>query len=188
MSIYQPREDSYLLQEELVDLLKSFSEKSIKILDMGSGSGIQAITCRKLGFKNITAVDINPESIDYLKKQNLKAIHSNLFNKINKNNKFDLIIFNPPYLPEDKQEPRDSQVQTTGGKYGYEIIVKFFKEAKAHLTEDGQILLLFSSLSKPEVILKEAEKINYKFKLAGRKKLFFEELFVYKFKLNKKSC
>ena len=50
MHIYQPAEDSYLLQETLKQYLKSKS-KNIKILDMGSGTGIQAKTARDLGFK-----------------------------------------------------------------------------------------------------------------------------------------
>ena len=45
---------------------------------MGSGSGIQALTCKKLGFKNILTADINPQAIKHLKKQNLKTIQSNL--------------------------------------------------------------------------------------------------------------
>ena len=177
-TIYNPREDSYLMQEELIKLLKSVPNKKIKILDIGSGSGIQALTCRKLGFENILTADINQEAIKHLKKLGFKSIKSDLFSNIKKNQRFNLIIFNPPYLPEDKREPKDSQIRTTAGKKGYEIIIKFLKEAKPHLLNDGFILLLFSSLSKPKIILREAERFNYKVELLDKKKLFFEELSV----------
>ena len=58
MEIYQPAEDSFLLQESLKNFLnKNKPNKNIKILDMGTGSGIQALTCLDMGFVNITAVD-----------------------------------------------------------------------------------------------------------------------------------
>ena len=60
--IYQPAEDSYLLEEVVKDFL-SGKDKKTKILDMGSGSGIQALACRGLGFDNVLAVDINPEAV-----------------------------------------------------------------------------------------------------------------------------
>ena len=101
------------------------------------------------------------------------------------NKKFDFIIFNPPYLPEDKREPEESKLQTTAGKKGYELILRFLDEAKHHLTKNGKIIILFSSLSKPLVIKKHAKK-KYKLKLLNKKKIFFEELYVYEITLENK--
>lgn len=184
--IYTPSEDSYLLQETLREFLKhkdKKTNKTIKILDMGSGSGIQAKTCKNLGFNNILTADINQEAVKHLKKQGFKSIKSHLFSKINKKqkkDKFNLIIFNPPYLPEHKY---DKKPDTTAGKQGYELIIKFLKQARLHLNKNGVILLLFSSLSKPEIIKKQAKQMNYKIKLLNKKKLFFEELYVYELKI-----
>lgn len=209
LKIYQPSEDSYFLQESLKDYLinlinknkkkiscnksnRSFSNQqkffisgeasyinnifNIKILDMGTGSGIQALTCKSLGFNNITAADINKQAVARLKKQKIKAIQSNLFSKINKKERFNLIIFNPPYLPENKY---DKEPDTTAGKQGYEIIIRFLKQAKQHLEEPGTILLLFSSLSRPSAIKKQAKNLNYNLKLLNKKRLFFEEIYIY---------
>jgi len=175
-SIYKPEEDSYLLQESLITYLKDKS-KSISILDMGSGSGIQAKTCKSLKFKNIQTADINLEAIKHLRKQKLISLHSDLFSNIK--DKFDLIIFNPPYLPDDKREPKESKLFTTAGKKGNEIIIEFLKQAKTHLKSNASILLLFSTLSKPKTILSKAKQLNYQYKKLNSKKLFFEELFVY---------
>jgi len=174
-SIYQPSEDSYLLSNIIKNYLKDKKNKSRSVLDMGSGTGIQVQTCKNLGFNNILAVDINKEVIKKLKKQRFKTILSDLFNNINNKEKFDLIIFNPPYLPLDKREPKDSRINTTAGKKGYEIIIKFLIQAKKHLNKQGSILLLFSSLSQPKTILAKAKGLEYKIKLLDSKKLFFEE-------------
>jgi len=186
MSIYSPSEDSYLLKQTLTNYLKDKS-KSISILDMGSGFGIQAQTCKELGFQNLLLTDISEEVVTYLSKQGFTVIQSDLFSNINKKLQFDLTIFNPPYLPEDKREPEDSKLQTTAGKKGYEIILEFLKQAKSHLNENGTILLIFSSLSKPKIILRTAKQFNYKYKFLNKKTLpFFEELFVYEFEQNLK--
>ena len=141
---------------------------------MGSGSGIQAQTCKKLGFNNILTADISREAVKHLKQQGFKSIKSNLFSKINKKtkkNKFDLIIFNPPYLPEDKY---DKEKDTTAGKKGYEVIIKFLKQAKQHLNNHGRIFLLISSLTLKSRIKK------FKPKLVAKKRIFFEDLLIYK--------
>jgi len=94
-----------------------------------------------------------------------------LFEKIK--SKFPLIIFNPPYLPEDSQEPKESRIATTGGKKGSEIINKFLQQAKKHLNPDGKIFLITSSLTR------KINWQNYKKELLGKKKLFMEELCVW---------
>ena len=145
---------------------------------MGSGSGIQAKTCRESGFNNILTADITAEAVKFLKFKGFNAIKSDLFSNINKKQKFNLIIFNPPYLPENKY---DKEKDTTAGKKGYEIIVMSLKQAKSHLEKNGKILLLISSLSKPDIIRKQAKKFGYKIKLLNQTNLFFEKLFVYEF-------
>lgn len=173
MEIYQPAEDSYLIQKKLIEYLGG-KPRNLKILDMGTGSGILAKTCKNIGFKNIIAADINKNALKHLKKQKIKAIYSCLFSNIKE--KFDLIIFNPPYLPENKH---DQGPDTTAGKKGYELIIEFLKQAKSHLNRGGKIILLFSSLSRPDIIKRQAKKLSYDLNKLATQKLFFETLFVY---------
>lgn len=179
MEIYSPAEDSYLLSNILSKFVKN---KDIKALDMGSGSGIQGETLINLGIeqRNITLVDINSNAIKHLKKTfpQSKVIKSNLFSKVK--GKFDLVIFNPPYLPEDKF---DKEKDTSGGKVGDETIIKFLKQLKKHLNNNGKCFLLTSSLTPMKNIKQEFK--NYKTKIIAHKKLFFEELFVYEICLKK---
>ena len=175
--MYDPEEDSFLLSESIKKHLLN-KNKSIRILDMGTGSGIQAETCKNLRFNNILAADIDSSSLEYVKsKLKIKTIKSNLFSKIK--GKFDLILFNPPYLPEDKH---DKQKDTSGGKKGDETIIRFLNQAKSHLTKDGNILLLVSSLTPKKEINKIIKKY-YKKEKINEKKLFFETLEVWKLKV-----
>ena len=173
--IYQPREDSYLLSEQVKKYVKNKS-----FLDIGSGTGIQSVSAFKAGAKSVLAADINPESIKYLKKQNIQTIKSDLFSNIK--GKFDVIAFNPPYLPEDKREPKESRRETTGGKKGDEIILKFLKQAKSHLNKGGFILLIISSLTPQDRVIKLLKKLKLKKRKIAEKKLFFEKLEVWRIK------
>jgi release factor glutamine methyltransferase len=168
--IYEPAEDSYLLQKQV----RKFSKKGMKVLDVGTGSGIQAQTAKERGAE-VLALDINPECVDHCKKLKINTILSNLFENIK--DKFDLIIFNPPYLPEEPLEPEDSRLATTGGKKGNEILEQFLKEVKEYLNKEGKVLILFSSLT-PDVD-KIIKKNNLKFEKLSEEKIPFEKLFVY---------
>jgi release factor glutamine methyltransferase len=172
MKIYEPAEDSYLLSKVLKKQLPKLLKKNpdLKFLEVGGGSGINLQTAKDLGVKNIFSCDLNPTAVSHCKKLGFNSVKSDLFKNIK--GKFDIIIFNPPYLPEDKREPKDSRLATTGGKKGSEVINKFLKQAKSHLNKDGKIFLLTSNLTK------DINFLDYKKKLLDKEKIFFEELFV----------
>ena len=167
--IYEPGEDSFLLQKYVKKYAKG------KVLDLGTGSGIQALTALE-NTKNVTAVDINKEAVDMVKSMGIRAFVSYLFENLNNEN-FDLIIFNPPYLPEDKDEGEDSKVNTTGGRKGSEIIERFLKSARGYLNKGGKILLVCSSLSGDVEGL--FRKYSFSFKMLEEMKFDFEKIFVY---------
>ncbi|MBS3120985.1 methyltransferase [Candidatus Woesearchaeota archaeon] len=175
-AVYQPAEDSYLLQEYVKEY--AFG----RVLDMGTGSGIQALTAlKRTNVKEVVAVDIDEEAVRRLQQgikeqrlRKIKVIKSDLFDRVEGH--FNLIIFNPPYLPQD-EGIEDQAIY--GGKKGWEVIGRFLQEVSAHLFADGKVLLLFSSLTHRD---KVDERLSYHlldFELLGQKKLSFEELFVY---------
>lgn len=140
--VYGPREDSFLLQRIVADIC--ISRKPKKVLELGTGTGIQAITAKLSGAKDVLAVDINPKAVSLAKRNaklnnaNIVVKQSDLFSKVR--GKFDLIIFNPPYLP--LEPPLD--VQWSGGR---EFIEAFLEEAELYLKKNGSIVFVFSSLS-----------------------------------------
>ena len=168
--IYDPEEDSFLLAKYVGKFAKG------KVLDLGTGSGIQAETALKYT-KDVLAVDIDKESLKFVKKKGIKARYSDLFSNIKE--KFDLIIFNPPYLPKDELEGKESIKITTGGKYGYEILERFLSQVNKYLNKEGKILIVFSSLTNKNKIDKIIKKNKFKFKLLEEQKMFFEKIYCY---------
>lgn len=176
--VYEPEEDS--------QLLKSFVEKLAKgkVLDMGTGSGIQAIAAAKREeVRSVLAVDIDKRAISSFPKQEtgkkISLSFSDLFSAVK--GKFDTIIFNPPYLPDDEE---DADLALDGGKNGHELIARFLKDGKEHLAKDGFILLLFSNRTGKEKIDEMIKKEKYSSRLLGKESLpFFEELYVYRIAL-----
>lgn len=166
--MYEPQEDSFLLLKHI----RHYSHGNV--LDMGTGSGILAKEAAKYS-ENVVAGDIDNNTIVQLKKDvhNKKRtfITSDLFSKIK--DRFDLIIFNPPYLPSTNIR----HIDIDGGRNGTEIIEKFLKQAKTHLRKEGKILLLCSSLNKD--IEKLFKKYDYRYKKIDEAPLFFEKLFVW---------
>lgn len=177
-SIYEPAEDSYLMSETLKEKLSGLlkKNKNLKFLEIGCGSGINLKAALSTGVKinNILGADINKEAVKHCSALGFNCVQSNLFSNIK--GKFDIIIFNPPYLPLDRREPKASRLNTTAGKGGNELIIKFLKEAKAHLSKEGKVLLITSSLSQDI----DFEKLGYRAKEIANKKLFFEKLFLWK--------
>lgn len=172
-SIYSPAEDSYLMQKVLKEKIPSLLKKTpnLKVLEVGAGSGIQIVVLQQLGVKNIFSSDINSQAVAQCKKLGFECVQSDLFEGIS--GKYNLIIFNPPYLPDDKSEPSDSKVATTGGKNGSEIINEFLIQAKKYLEKDGRIFLLASSLTK-KINWQDYQKIQI-----AEDDLFMEKLFVW---------
>lgn len=181
MSIYKPTEDSFLMSEILKEQVPNLIKKNptLKFLEIGAGSGINLEVAKKLGVKNknIFSSDINLKSVNHCNLLGFNCIQSDLFEKIK--GKFDLIIFNPPYLPEDSREPIDSKLATTGGKKGNEIILRFLQQAKNHLEKNGKIFLITSSLAEDI----DFEKLGYNAKEIGCERLFMERLCIWELRI-----
>lgn len=176
MAIYEPAEDSYLLQHVLRKQVSLLLEKNpfLRVLEIGPGSGILLEECRDAGVRELSAVEKDSLAAKHCQKLGFKCANKDFQTFFSsKDQKYDLIYCNPPYLPEDKREPIDSRHATTGGKKGGEWTNKFLKETRSHLTKNGRIYLLLSSLTKG------VEWEGWKRKKLAEKKLFFEKLTVY---------
>lgn len=180
--IYSPKEDSFLLENNIKKFFENNKQlkNKLKILDVGTGSGILAKEASKYG--EVIAVDINPKAIQFCKKKyknnkNITFFESDLFSNIN--DKFDLIIFNPPYLPMDEEDEINYDLALFGGKNGWEIIQKFLINVKNYLNHKGKILLLFSSLTNKKKIENILKRENYIFNEIDLLKMNFERLFIY---------
>jgi len=180
MPIYPPAEDSYLmsriLKEQIPHLIKQ--NPDARFLEIGAGSGIHLQTALSLGIKNenIFSSDIDKRAVSHCNMLGFRCIHSDLFENIRNN--YDILVFNPPYLPSDSREPKSSKIATTAGKKGNEIILRFLQQAKSHLNKNGKIFLITSSLSEDV----DFSSLGYLAKEIGCEKLFFERLCIWELK------
>ena len=171
--MYLAREDSFLLLDEVKK--HAFG----KVLDMGTGSAVQALgAADRKDVEEVLAVDVDKEVIAQLKKiisnPKITLKYSNLFSNVA--GKFDTIVFNPPYLPQDKGI-KDRALY--GGKKGYELIGKFFKQVGKHLADEGIILMVFSSFTGKEKVDEIIKKSGFSSKLLKQQRIFCEDLYVY---------
>ncbi len=179
--VYEPAEDSYLLLESV---LKE-NVKGKKALEVGSGCGLIAVELALRG-ADVTAVDVNPVAVENTLINAVKhgvrviAFESNLFEKVR--GKYDLIVFNPPYVPTEKNEKKDLlSLSWDGGVDGSAVIRKFLSKFKGFLAGNGKCFLLVSSKNNIKESLEEKG-----WREVGSKNLFFEKLFVMKYEKIKK--
>ena len=172
-SVYEPREDSFLLAE----VLEKENLAGKKVLDLGTGSGLLAILAAR-GGAEVFAADIDEKTLECA-KQNAKAngakinfVLSDLFQNLKKE-KFDFIIFNAPYLPEKQTE--FSRAWAAGENS--ELILRFISEAKNFLNPAGKILLLISSLAGIEKTRKKFGREGFSASIIKEKKIPWETLF-----------
>jgi release factor glutamine methyltransferase len=175
MDVYEPAEDSFLLYDTIN---KEVKKKVGSALDMGTGSGFLAKLLLKKADK-VVACDIDPEALKHARKdaKGAEFVLTDLFRNVK--GKHDLIVFNPPYLPKD-QWRFGKDVQTIGGKQGYETVVRFVKQLKKYLNPGGKCLLLISSLTTPRKVEEHISESGLSFRIVNKRKLFFETLFVYR--------
>jgi len=165
--VYGPREDSLLLEQAV----KQYAEG--RVLDIGTGSGIQARAAIALGLETL-ACDIDPEAVAAAKAAGVNAIQSDLFENIS--GAFDTIVFNPPYLPD--AEPRD--IALDGGPTGMELLTRFLTEAKHYLSPGGQILFVQSSITGIGKTKSLLTGLGYEYETVSSTSILTEELVVFR--------
>lgn len=145
-----PRQDT----ETLVDIvLKENANKDLSILDICTGTACIAISLKNIGkYKKVVASDISSKAINVacenakLNGANIDFIESDLFNNIN--DKFDIIVANPPYIKtdiintlEDEVKLYEPKMALDGSIDGLLFYRKIASDAKNYLNDNGRIYL-----------------------------------------------
>lgn len=151
----EPRPDTESLVDLAIQLAAHRRNSSLSILDLGTGTGILAITLvAELAGASALAVDKSRAALDVAKanaERNLVAervrfLESDWFSGVE--GSFDLIISNPPYVASremDLLEPEvklhDPRLALDGGEDGLAAYRQIAKGAGRHLCEDGLVLV-----------------------------------------------
>lgn len=174
--VYPPAEDTFMLIDNL-DV-----KSTDMVLEIGCGSGIVSIKAAQLG-KHVTAVDINSHALRCTEKnikineiKNITVKESNLFENISE--KYDVILFNTPYLPvtEDEHVDDDYSKAWDGGLDGRKVIDEFLKQAGNYLKDNGKLQIIQSSLSDNDKTLEFLEENGYEAEIGDIEHQFFEDI------------
>lgn len=174
--VYNPSDDSELLLR-VVEV-----SPGERFLEMGTGSGLVAIHAAKAGAQ-VTAADSNPHAIECARRNaarngvRIELVLSDLFENVH--GLFDVIAFNPPYLPGSPRSTSWIERAWSGGEEGNELILRFLQSAWRHLLPGGRIYLILSSLGGLMPVLKAARE-RYALEMLEEKHMFFESIFAYR--------
>ena len=148
-----PRFDTEVLVEEVLKISKK--DRSKRILDICTGSGAIAIALKKLGgFERVDALDISDKALEVAKKNakelnlDINFLKSDMFSSLTCENKYDIIVSNPPYIQSDVVDTLESEVKDfeprlaldgdADGMKFYKIIAKNYEK---YLADNGVLAL-----------------------------------------------
>ena len=164
--VLSPRMETEELMYKVIEYVKASNKNKFKILDLCTGSGIIAITLKKELEQvsvDVIASDISEEVIEVAKENaqshdaTIKFIKSDIFNNID--NKFDIIVSNPPYIDRKdevtmqdnvlKYDPHLALFAEEEGMYFYRKIIE---QANDYLNENGVIFFEIGYDQKDKII------------------------------------
>ena len=169
-----PRQDTEVLVEEVMKIAKKIRAK--KILDLCTGSGAIAVSLAKyLENVELTALDISGKALDIAianAKNNhvqdkITFVESNLFQDLGQE-KYDIIVSNPPYIKRKELETLDREVKKEprlaldGGEDGLDFYRKIIDRGYEYLKYGGYICLEIGYDQKEEVMQIIENRKQYK--------------------------
>lgn len=178
--VYRPSHDTLLIVEYLERNPQLVRGKAV--LDVGSGTGIVGIVAARLGARTTVSIDIAPTAVRAtlctLRVNGVEDYHvarCDLHTCIREKAPFDLIVFNPPYLPLPESECLDEEsLAWCGGPNGTSVALRFLEGLEGWCKSGSRMLLVASSLMDFDRLLKGAGGIRLR--VVGVRSFFFERI------------
>ena len=175
--VYIPSDDTFLLAENLE------IKEGQSVLEIGTGSGLVSMYASLLS-DDVTATDINYNALELAEKNfklnninTIKLEFGDLFEPV-KDKKFDVILFNTPYLPTDSDDiiNDDLNYAFDGGLDGRKVIDRFINQVSNHLNDKGIVQIIQSSLSDNDRTLDMFDRNGFVSEIAKSESFFFEKI------------
>ena len=147
-TVYQPAEDSALLARTAVERVGPGD----RVLDVGTGSGFVAAKLTEAG-AHAVGVDLSPLACREAADSGVQVVRGNLVDPF-QTGCFDLVAFNPPYLPTPEAAEWDDWMEhaLSGGEDGRRLVDPFLDTVSRVLAPGGEALLLLSTLTDPDAV------------------------------------
>lgn len=171
--VYQPAEDSQLLLEAAQDRV----DPGDLVLEVGTGSGYVATSIADETGARVIGSDVNPIACRRAREHGVEAVRADLVAPF-RDDSFDVVLFNPPYLPENELAKRDDWMEAalTGGESGRAVITPFVESVGRVLAPGGRVYLLVSSLADIEAVEAQAAAVGFESRPVVSESFPFETL------------
>lgn len=170
--MYAPSEDTFLL----ADCIEHYNGR--RALEIGVGSGL-LLTILAKNYAYVAGSDIDLKVLQHCRLQTpsekvllVCCDAGSAFGS----GKFDLIVSNPPYLPNDDGDNSSLDPTIHGGPKGIETTIHFVNSALPLLAVDGKILIVISSFADSSALDRLVVENNMHKKVVKEKRLFYETL------------
>lgn len=184
--VYEPAEDTFQLLEAIN------VSKEDKVFEIGTGCGIIALVCAEDG-ADVVCSDVNPFAVELTRrnyslnksyiKGDFEVRLGDLFSVLKPDEKFDVIIFNPPYLSTQGGDLVGGSgwfdIATNGGRDGLMLIKRFIHGLHRFLDKNGCAYFVFSSLSNESKLKQILFKTNFKVETLLKRYYDDEQLNIY---------
>jgi release factor glutamine methyltransferase len=155
-----------------------------EVLDMGTGSGVCAVFAARHA-RRVVAVDINSAAVRCATvnalmnraEHKIEARHGDLFAPVREDERFDLILFNPPFLRGVPRDDRDRAWRSS------DVPERFAVALGAHLKPAGSALVLLSTFGGAEDFLGQLAQNGFDATLFAQREFIAETVGIFRLRL-----
>jgi release factor glutamine methyltransferase len=160
-----------------------------RVVEVGTGSGILAISAALAGASHVLALDINPNAVRAARMNanfngvgaQSEARVSDLFSAVAADEKFDVVISSPPSFAG---EPADLADRAWFAGPGYSYLTGLFRSARSHLNDNGEMLLLLSSDTNIALLRSWAIEAGFSWQQVAEKSIWVESFVIFRLTLH----